>query len=347
MTAERCRLRPAVLHAGAEAAALAAAGRALPLLGDRLACSLFELIRRRPDDTLARTWHTPAELPQDHPAIRTALARLAAPRPAPFDRPRLMAILNVTPDSFSDGGEHHDPKAAVAHGLRLAADGAEIVDVGGESTRPGAHEVPVETELRRVLPVVERLAAEGITVSIDTRKARVMRAALAAGARVINDVSGLTHDPESIEVAAASDAFIVLMHMQGTPETMNQSPRYRHCALEVLDHLAARVETCAAAGIPQARLILDPGLCFGKDEPHNLDLLRNLALFHGLGCPLLLGVSRKGWTAAIEAGWPPKERLPSTLAATMHALDQGVQLFRVHDPAPHRQLLAAWEALER
>jgi dihydropteroate synthase len=194
--------------------------------------------------------------------------------------------------------------------------------------------------------VVERLAAAGVTVSIDTRRAAVMRAAVAAGAKVINDVSGLAHDPGSLEAAAASGAaWVVLMHMRGTPETMNAAPSYRHPELEVRDELASRILACRAAGIDRARLIVDPGLCFGKNEPENLSILNNLALFHGLGCPVTLGASRKGWTAALEAGWPAKARLPATLAAALAALGQGVQLLRVHDVAAHRQLLTAWSAL--
>jgi dihydropteroate synthase len=335
-------LRPSALHRGAEAGCLRAMGRARAILGDALACSLFERIVW-PDSDAARSMWVEAESldEQDEPL----LSRMTARRPAPFDRPRLMGILNVTPDSFSDGGEHAGIEAAVAHGLRLVAQGADIVDIGGESTRPGARSVPLEEELRRVLPVVERLAAEGVTVSIDTRKAAVMRAAVAAGAAIVNDVSALAHDPDSMAAAAACGAFVVLMHMQGTPETMNVAPRYERCALEVFDHLAARIEACEAAGIARARLVVDPGLCFGKHEPENLDILRNLALFHGLGVPVLLGVSRKGWTAALEEGWTARERLPGTLAATLWALNQGVQLFRVHDVAEHRQLLAAWEGL--
>lgn len=337
----RTYLRPTALHRGLEALALAAAGRAVPLLGGRVACSLFEEIVWPANVAPTSRWLAVGTLDRRHPH----LVPLAAARPSPFDRPRLMGVLNVTPDSFSDGGEHAGAEAAVAHGLRLAAEGADVVDVGGESTRPGAREVPAEEELRRVLPVVERLAAAGVAVSIDTRKAAVMRAAVAAGAKLINDVSALTHDPASLQAAAESGAWVVLVHLQGTPETMNLAPRYERCALEVFDHLAGRVAACEAAGIARERLIVDPGLCFGKHEPENLDLLRNLALFHGLGVPVLLGVSRKGWTEALELGWPPRERLPATLAATLWALDRGVQLFRVHDVAAHRQLLTAWEAL--
>ena len=184
-----------------------------------------------------------------------------------------------------------------------------------------------------------------MTVSIDTRKSEVMAAALGAGAQIINDVSGLTWDRRSIEVAAGSAAFVVLMHMAGEPMTMNAAPRYEACALEVHDWLAARIAACEQAGIARDRIIVDPGLCFAKHEPHNLDVLRHLALYHGLGCPVLLGASRKGWTAELERDWPAEDRLASSLAAAHWALDRGVQLLRVHDVAAHRQLLQAWLAL--
>lgn len=308
-----------------------------PLLGGRLLCDRVEVIEWRLGKPRASTWHDADEI--DWPAA------FAAPRPPPFDRPRLMGILNVTPDSFSDGGTYADPDRAIGHGLRLAREGADIVDVGGESTRPGATPVPVEEELRRVVPVVEALAREGVTVSIDTRKAEVMAAALRAGARIINDVSGLTCDPRSIEVAAGSEAFVVLMHMAGEPATMNEAPRYEACALEVFDWLAARVQACDAAGVARERIVVDPGLCFAKHEPHNLDLLRHLALYHGLGCPVLLGASRKGWTAQLDREWPAGDRLAASLVAAQWALDRGVQVLRVHDVAAHRQMLVAWHAL--
>jgi dihydropteroate synthase len=256
-----------------------------------------------------------------------------------------MGILNVTPDSFSDGGTFQDPEAAVRHGLALAAAGADIVDVGGESTRPGAAAVPVAEELRRVLPVVARLARAGVTVSIDTRKAEVMRAATDMGATIVNDVSGLTFDPRAATAAAACGARVVLMHMRGTPATMSRAPAYRACALEVMDELALRIAAAAAAGIARARLIVDPGLCFAKHEPHNLELLRDLALLHGLGCPLLIGASRKGWARWIEARHRPAERLPASLAAAQWALDRGARILRVHDVAATRQLVDAWATL--
>jgi dihydropteroate synthase len=314
-----------------------AAGRAAPLLGGRLACSLVEKIEWKPGTPRRSTWLDAAD-------VEWPLA-FTAGRAAPFDRPLLVGILNVTPDSFSDGGEHTEAACAIEHGLRLAAQGANIVDVGGESTRPGAVEVPVEEEMCRVVSVVEALARQGVMVSIDTRKAAIMAAAVAAGAAIINDVSGLTHDPHSLEVAAASGAFVVLMHMAGEPATMNVAPRYQQCALEVFDWLAARVLACEKAGIARPRVIVDPGLCFAKHEPHNLDVMRRLALFHGLGCPVMLGASRKGWTARLDREWPAGDRLAASLAAAQWSLERGVQLLRVHDVPAHRQLLTAWRAL--
>ena len=330
-------LRPAALHVGPEAGRLLASGRAEPLLGGTFACSMVESIAWAPDQPRRSQWLAAGVVAWPE-AWRAA-------RPAPFDRPRLMGVVNVTPDSFSDGGRHAGIAAAVEHGLRLAGEGATIVDVGGESTRPGAEPVPVAEELWRVLPVVEALTAGGVTVSIDTRKAAVMAAAVSAGAAIINDVSGLTFDPDATRVAAESGAFVVLMHMAGKPATMNLAPSWEQCALQVYDWLAGRIAACFAAGIGRERLIVDPGLCFGKHEPDNLDLLRNLTLLHGLGCPVLLGASRKGWTAALETGWTATERLPATLVAAQLALGQGVQLLRVHDVAAHAQLLTAWRAL--
>jgi dihydropteroate synthase len=256
-----------------------------------------------------------------------------------------MGIVNVTPDSFSDGGMHHGHTEAIARGRELAERGATIVDVGGESTRPGAEPVPIDEQLRRVLPVVERLAADGLAVSIDTRRAAVMRPATASGASIINDVSGLTTDRDSRAVAAASGARVVLVHMRGEPRTMQDDPRYEDVLLDVFDDLEARIEACVAAGISHERLVVDPGIGLGKRSRHNLALLRGLALFLGLGCPILLGVSRKGWTGWLERDYASAERLPASLAAAQWSVERGVTLLRVHDVAEHRQLLDAWLAL--
>jgi dihydropteroate synthase len=265
--------------------------------------------------------------------------------PLDFGRPLVMGVLNVTPDSFSDGGQYLEPKAAVAQARRLIDKGADIIDVGGESTRPGAEPVSIDEELRRVLPVIGALRGIGVPVSIDTRHAAVMRAALEVGAAIINDVSALAGDPESLAVAAASDAPIILMHAQGDPRTMQDSPRYEDVVGEVYAYLEQRIAVCRDAGIDKARLIVDPGIGFGKTLDHNLVLLRNLHVFHGLGCPVLLGVSRKSFLGRLSGGVPAHGRLPGSLAAALAAIQQGVHILRVHDVAETREALAVWQAI--
>ena len=290
-------------------------------------------------------------------AVKTRVAlllhRFTASRGNPIGRtdagPLLMGIVNVTPDSFSDGGRHEDPKAAIAHGRQLAEAGAHILDIGGESTRPGAQPVSPADEIRRVLPVLQglqdlRQGSPKVDLSIDTRHAAVMRAALEAGVDVINDVSALTGDPQSLAVAAGSNADIALMHMQGEPATMNQAPVYADVVLDVFDYLESRIETCVAAGIPRDKLIADPGIGFGKRSAENLAILRNLALFHGLGCRMLLGASRKGFGAKTQA-LAPRERLPTSLAAAVAAAAQGFHLLRVHDVAETKQALEIWRRI--
>jgi dihydropteroate synthase len=261
-----------------------------------------------------------------------------------------MGIVNATPDSFSDGGQHLDPAAAVAHGQRLAESGADILDIGGESTRPGATPVDAAEEAARVLPVLQGLASVRASIprlllSIDTRHASVMRAALTTDIDIINDVTALAGDPESLAVAADCQARIVLMHMQGEPRNMNVAPSYDDVALDVFDFLESRVAACVAAGIARERLIVDPGIGFGKRGWHNLAILRALALFHGLGCPVLLGASRKGLGLASERDMAPKDRLPLSLAAAAHALNQGVQFLRVHDVAETWRVVELWRRL--
>jgi dihydropteroate synthase len=262
-----------------------------------------------------------------------------------------MGIINATPDSFSDGGEHLDVASAIDHGRQLAGAGAHILDIGGESTRPGATPVTPREEIRRVLPVIQglqdlRRQEPKIALSIDTRHAPVMRAALGAGSDIINDVSALTGDSESLSVAAGSDTDIVLMHMQGEPLTMNRAPSYMDVSLDVFDYLETRIEACVAAGIERQRLVVDPGIGFGKLGPENLKLLREVALFRGLGCPVLLGASRKGFGDRTQR-LPPRERLPMSLAAAVIALSQGVQILRVHDVAETRQALEIWQKIGR
>jgi dihydropteroate synthase len=260
-------------------------------------------------------------------------------------RTLVMGVLNVTPDSFSDGGRFIEPAAAVSHARRLIDGGADLIDVGGESTRPGATPVDVDEELARVVPVIEALAGCGVPVSIDTRHARVMRAALRAGAAIVNDVSALTADPDSLTVVAEAGASVVLMHAQGDPATMQDDPRYGDVVAEVHDWLADRIDACAAAGIPRDGIVVDPGIGFGKTLDHNLELLRNLDRFHDLGCPILLGVSRKGFIGRLGGGAPAHARLPGSLAAALAGVRQGVHILRVHDVAETRQALAVWGAI--
>lgn len=262
-----------------------------------------------------------------------------------FDQPMVMGILNMTPDSFSDGGRLSDPEAAAEAAWRMAEAGAALVDIGGESTRPGAKPVWEQDEIARVVPVLERLQGLSAGLSLDTRKAAVMRAGLAAGIDILNDVSALSWDPESLPVATASPCPVVLMHAQGSPETMQDAPVYADALLDVYDALEARVQACEAAGLARTRLILDPGIGFGKALRHNLDVLNGLSLFHALGCPLLVGVSRKRFIAALGREEPVEQRLPGTLAAVTHCLAQGVQIVRVHDVAETVQAVRVWQGL--
>ena len=254
----------------------------------------------------------------------------------------MMGVVNVTPDSFSDGGRHATTDAAVAHALQLEAEGADILDIGGESTRPGSDPVDLEEECRRVLPVIAALARKSrARISVDTRKAEVMRRAALEGAHMINDVSALTHDPRSLEVVAALALPVALMHAQGDPRTMQDDPTYDDVVLDVYDYLDERIAACERAGIPRARLVIDPGIGFGKTLAHNLELLGSLAIFHGLGCGLMLGASRKSFIGHLT-GAGAADRLPGSLAAALLGAAQGVQLLRVHDVAATRQALAVW-----
>ncbi|MGH6991032.1 MAG: dihydropteroate synthase, partial [Stellaceae bacterium] len=275
---------------------------------------------------------------------------LSVPRPLwagfTLDRPLIVGILNITPDSFSDGGDFFDAAGAAAHGEAMLAEGADIIDIGGESTRPGASPVSPEEECRRVVPVIEALAGAGATVSIDTRRPLVMRAALDAGARIINDVTALSGDPESLGVAATSGAPVVLMHMKGEPRTMQRTPSYDDVALDVLDYLEGRIAACEAAGIPRARIMIDPGIGFGKDMiAHNLPLLRRIALLHATGCGVLVGLSRKSFIGRLSDGAAPKDRVPGSLAGALWCWGRGVQVMRVHDVAATHQALTIWRGI--
>lgn len=261
--------------------------------------------------------------------------------------PLLMGVVNATPDSFSDGGQFLDPRDAVAHGLRLAAEGADILDIGGESTRPGAEPVDTDEELARVIPVIDGLKGKTpARLSIDTRKPEVARAAVAAGASIWNDVTALSFSPDSLAAAAALDCDIVLMHAQGDPRTMQDDPQYDDAVEDVYAYLAARIDAAAAAGVARARLIVDPGIGFGKTVDHNLALLANVARFAALGVPVLIGASRKRFIAALDRPGEAAERLGGSLAAALAAASGGAAILRVHDVAAMRQALAVAAAID-
>ena len=286
-------------------------------------------------------------------AMAVAWARLTGQR-APLqlgqrtirlDQPQVMGIINATPDSFSDGGQFADARAAAEAGATMAAAGAALIDVGGESTRPGAKDVWEGDEIERVLPVVQQLAAGGTAVSIDTRKAAVIEAALRAGAGLVNDVSALTHDERSAEVIAKAGVPVILMHHQGDPQSMQDNPRYGDVLVEVCEWLEERIAAAEAAGIERANILIDPGIGFGKSVAHNLELLNGLAIFHGLGCPLIVGASRKRMIGALSNEAPADQRLAGSLALALKAAEQGAQLIRVHDVAETVQALKVWRGL--
>jgi len=266
------------------------------------------------------------------------------PNSLELDRPRVMGILNITPDSFSDGGRFVDRERALAHARQMAADGADIIDIGGESTRPGAAPVNVDVELERVVPLVEALAREGIRVSADTRKAEVMRAALAAGAGMVNDVRAL-QEPGAMEAAASGNAVVCLMHMRGEPQTMQAEPHYDDVVAEVRDFLVERARCCEAAGISRDRIVIDPGFGFGKTMAHNLALLRSLRVFEATGYPVLAGLSRKSMLGGI-AGRDVNERAAASVAAALAAVARGAALVRVHDVRETVDALKVWHAIE-
>ena len=259
--------------------------------------------------------------------------------------PRVMGIVNVTPDSFSDGGRAATRDVAIAHALRLVDEGADLLDIGGESSRPGAEPVPEDEELRRVLPVVEALAPRvPVPISVDTTKAGVAVRALRAGASIVNDITALGGDPDLPRVVAESGAGVVLMHMAGTPRTMQDDPRYGDVVGDVRDFLAGRIAEVESLGIPRARVAIDPGIGFGKTLEHNLELLRNLDRFATLGCAVLIGTSRKGFLGALT-GRPVAERATASVVSSLAAATRGAHVVRVHDVAPMVDAIKIWAEL--
>ncbi len=311
---------------------------ALPLAGGWLWFSQVEVLRRDGPARVLPVADVPAEVRD----------RLTAPRPAfagvPMDRPTVMGILNVTPDSFSDGGRFTNPEAALAQARAMAA-GAEVLDIGGESTRPGAAEVPVEEEIARTAPVIAAMRGLGAVISVDTRKAAVAQAALAAGAGIVNDVAAMGFDADMAGVVAGAKAPVILMHSIKTPATMQDNPVYDDVVLDVFDFLAERIARAEAAGIPRSRIMVDPGIGFGKTVVHNLAVLERLSVYHDLGVPILLGVSRKRFIGTIGGEAVADRRMPGSVAVALAGVAQGAQMVRVHDVAETRQALSLWMAV--
>jgi dihydropteroate synthase len=353
----RLYVGPAGILAGKTATAAIAANQAWPLAKGLLAFSACSVLLRDAHRLVETTvpfgdlldW-AEAEGPQLSRYVGALLTNLAKARPAfgglSMDRPRIMGIVNATPDSFSDGGRYFSAEAAIDHATRLLEAGADLLDIGGESTRPGAEEVDPDEENRRVLPVIRAMAERGAIISVDTRHAAVMGAAVDCGAAIINDITALTGDPRSLPVAAKSGAAVVLMHTQGDPRVMQQDPRYAFAPLDIYDYLAQRLIACRAAGIPEERLCVDPGIGFGKTVEHNLQVMARLGLYHALGVPVLLGVSRKSFIAKVSRGEPAGERLGGSLSAALLGLEQGMQILRVHDVAETVQAAAVWRGVK-
>ena len=295
-----------------------------------------EGVENRFDDDMAAQWRA---LTAPRPALRLG------ERTVRLDQPQVMGIVNATPDSFSDGGQFANAAEAAEAGARMASEGAAIIDVGGESTRPGARSIWEGDEIERIVPVIRQLSAGGAAVSVDTRKADVMTPAVEAGARMINDVSALTYDARSGEVAAAANVPIVLMHHRGAPEVMQDDPRYDDVIVEVYLWLEERIAAALDAGVARENILVDPGFGFGKNVGHNLELMIGLALFHSLGCPLVIGASRKRTIGALSGEAPVERRVAGSIAFAMKAAEQGAQLIRVHDVFETVQALKVWRGL--
>lgn len=347
-------VRPIGLSPAARASEEEREGAGLTLAGGWLSFMGLEVIERTARDRRRTRVFEIGEFCERDWGGQTAAAAslfeaLQQPRPRiaglSLDRPRIMGIVNITPDSFSDGGRLPTAQAAIDHALRLEEEGAAILDLGAESTRPGSDPVSVDEELRRLMPVLEALAGRtGALISVDTRKADVMRRAAEAGADIINDVSALTHDPEALEAAAETGLPVVLMHTLGDSKTMQIDPRYDDVVLDIFDYLEDRVQRAEAAGIDRSRLIVDYGIGFGKTLEHNLALLAQTALFHALGVPVLVGASRKRFIGTLTGVEQASERVSGSIGAALAAAGQGAQIIRVHDVAETRQALSVWEA---
>ncbi|WP_412551661.1 dihydropteroate synthase [Shimia sp. MIT910701] len=313
---------------------------ALKLAGGRCWFTHVEVLRRGEAPKVESTQDVPKDVLAGLSAPRASICRLD------MSSPHLMGILNVTPDSFSDGGQFAGVAAAVQQAEAMHAAGASLIDVGGESTRPGADFVPVDDEITRTAPAIRAISSKlELPISIDTRKSEVARQALLEGASLVNDVSGFTYDPQLAGVAKEANVPVCVMHAQGDPATMQQNPTYDDVLLDVYDFLETQVERLTSLGIARDQIVVDPGIGFGKTLAHNLALLARLSLFHGLGCPILLGASRKKFIGTIGKASLAQERMPGSVAVALEGVAQGAQIVRVHDVAETRQALNLWQAV--
>jgi dihydropteroate synthase len=346
MVAGGIYLRPVGLLYGDTARAALADKAALPLTNTGISFTHFDIVSG-PRESDTRQLAAAGDLAKsDDQQLLQLIGRITEPRSdfagLSLARPLLMGIVNVTPDSFSDGGRFASGKNAIRQGRLLAAEGADIVDIGGESTRPGAETVSEQEEHDRVNHVVATLSGEDICVSVDSRRSAIMRAALDAGARIINDISALEFDPKSGPVVADAGCPVVLMHVKGEPKTMQDNPQYDDVVTDVYDYLEGRVEAAVAAGIDRSKIVADPGIGFGKTFAQNLELLENLTVFHMLGVPILVGASRKGFIGAVTGVSDASKRAAGSVGAALASVMQGAQILRVHDVAETGQALKVW-----
>lgn len=335
-------LRPLSLVFGADAKAMIANGAAGALGGmPHIAFSHVEKIIRE-GKIISRSFHAFSDI-KNHPLTDEIVKPRVNFAGLTLDHSHIMGIVNVTPDSFSDGGQHAESAAAIAHGVALVGQGADILDVGGESTRPGSNEVSLDDERSRILPVVAELAMQFL-VSVDTRKSVLMREAASSGAKIINDVSALNFDPASAAAIVETGLPVILMHAQGEPRTMQLAPKYDDVALDVYDWLSLHVAAAVAAGIPKSRIAVDPGIGFGKTIHHNLELLRQLTLFHGLGVALLVGLSRKNMVGVLTGEKTAANRVSGSVGGALQTAMMGAHILRVHDVKETVDALAVFNA---
>lgn len=346
---QRFYLQPSALLYGAEAAAAVVTGQAGWLAGGPVAFARIRLLSRTGAGGSADARSYADLKASGDSALGHMLDRIESARPAvdglSGDDVTVMGVVNVTPDSFSDGGEFADPESAIVQGGALIEAGADILDIGGESTRPGSDAMSAADELARVLPVITALNGGGVPISIDTRKSEVMRSAVVAGASILNDISALQFDPLAVATARQLDLPVVLMHSRGDPKTMQHDPQYTDVVLDVYDVLAERIEACETAGLQRRHLIVDPGIGFGKTFEHNHALMRDLATFHGLGVRIMLGASRKGFLGALSGEKVAGKRVIGSVTAALMGVMQGVQIVRVHDVSETVQAIRTWRGI--